>query len=288
MADNEIQASIRSDISLILEFKRDIQRWFDDLRENPVASAELRSKINRTMLKVESVIDKAGCMKLVTLTPPPMFGGFMIRNGNPFNFILESYHGISMIPTVIDMIDATIGVLESPEYLEHLVKLSKQPHPELETLAKGMQRVIQLCRRFPLVARQLQQRHANRPTLTIDDEYDVQDLFRALLKIDFDDVRAEESTPSYAGKAARLDFLLKREGIVIEVKKTRATLGAKEVGDQLIIDIGRYKVHQDCKCLVCFVYDPECRIGNPAEIEGDLTGKHDRLDVRVLIAPNSN
>ncbi len=217
-----------------------------------------------------------------------MFGGFMIRNGNPFNFILESYHGISMIPTVIDMIDATIGVLESPEYLEHLVKLSKQPHPELETLAKGMQRVIQLCRRFPLVARQLQQRHANRPTLTIDDEYDVQDLFRALLKIDFDDVRAEESTPSYAGKAARLDFLLKREGIVIEVKKTRATLGAKEVGDQLIIDIGRYKVHQDCKCLVCFVYDPECRIGNPAEIEGDLTGKHDRLDVRVLIAPNSN
>ncbi len=64
MADNEIQASIRSDISLILEFKRDIQRWFDDLRENPVASAELRSKINRTMLKVESVIDKASCAEI--------------------------------------------------------------------------------------------------------------------------------------------------------------------------------------------------------------------------------
>jgi|SRR5271157_993781 len=285
MADNDIQQTLEIKITLLTDFKLDIQRWFDDRRENPQASAELRSRINRNMRKLQSIIADAGCMKVVTLAPPPMVNGFMISNGNPFNFIFDNYHGMSMIPTVIDMIDATIGVMESPEYL---VKLSQQPDPELETLAKGMQRVIQLCRRFPLVPRQLQQRHASRSTLTIDDEYDAQDLFRALLKIDFDDVRAEEWTPSYAGKASRLDFLLKRESIVIEVKKTRATLGAKEVGDQLIIDIGRYKAHPDCKCLVCFVYDPEFRIGNPAEIEDDLTGKHDRLDVRVLIAPNSN
>ena len=37
----------------------------------------------------------------------------------------------------------------------------------------------------------------------------------------FDDIRAEEWTPSYAGKCARVDFLLKNEKIVIEVKKTR-------------------------------------------------------------------
>lgn len=46
--------------------------------------------------------------------------------------------------------------------------------------------------------------------------------------------------------------------------------------------------HKGHLARVCFVYDPEFRIGNPAEIEDDLTGKHDRLDVRVLIAPNTD
>ena len=153
MADNDIQQTLEINITLLTDFKLDIQRWFDDRRENPQASAELRSRINRNMRKLQSVIADAGCVKVVTLAPPPMVGGFIISNGNPFNCIFDNYHGMSMIPTVIDMIDATIGVMESPEYL---VKLSQQPDPELETLAKGMQRVIQLCRRFPLVPRQLQ------------------------------------------------------------------------------------------------------------------------------------
>ena len=145
--------------------------------------------------------------------------------------------------------------------------------------------VEKICARFHLVARQLRARRSNRNTLDIEDEYDVQDLLHALLKIDFDDVRPEEWTPSYAGKSARVDFLLKSESIVIEVKKTRAGLGAKELGDQLIIDVARYKVHPDCGQLICFVYDPEGRIGNPASIEADLNGTHDGLEVKVIISP---
>ena len=106
-------------------------------------------------------------------------------------------------------------------------------------------------------------RYENRETLKIEDEYDVQDLLHALLLLYFDDVRAEEWTPSYAGKSARMDFLLKNERVVIEVKKTRLGLADKELGDQLIIDVDRYKVHPDCKRLICFVYDVEGRIGNP-------------------------
>lgn len=73
--------------------------------------------------------------------------------------------------------------------------------------------------RFHRVARQLRSRHNGRSTLEIEDEYDVQDLLHALLQLHFDDIRAEEWTPSYAGKSARVDFLLKKEKIVIEVKK---------------------------------------------------------------------
>lgn len=78
-----------------------------------------------------------------------------------------------------------------------------------------------LCSRFHEVAKQLRIRHANRNTVEVQDEYDVQDLTHALLRIFFDDVRDEEWTPSYAGGASRMDFLLPDEQTVLEVKKTR-------------------------------------------------------------------
>ena len=74
---------------------------------------------------------------------------------------------------------------------------------------------------FHIVVRQLRTRHDDRKTFEVNDEYDVQDLLHALLKIHFDDIRVEEWTPSYAGSCARMDFLLKKEQIVIEVKHTR-------------------------------------------------------------------
>lgn len=66
-----------------------------------------------------------------------------------------------------------------------------------------------------------------------------------------------------------MDFLLKDEQIVIEVKKTCASMTAKKLGGKLIIDRARYEKHPDCKTLVCFVYDPGGRIENPVGIERD-------------------
>lgn len=143
--------------------------------------------------------------------------------------------------------------------------------------------LMKIIDRFHLVVKQLRNRYDSRETLDINDEYDVQDLFHSLLYIYFNDIRAEEWTPSYAGKCSRQDFLLKNEKIVIEIKKTRKGLSAKELGDQLIIDIGRYKSHPDCKTLVCFVYDPEERVLNPAGIESDLTSNTEELNTIVKI-----
>lgn len=145
--------------------------------------------------------------------------------------------------------------------------------------------IKKICSRFHLVARQLGERHENRSTLRISDEYDVQDLLHALLKLYFDDIRPEEWTPSYAGGSSRMDFLLKREGIVIETKKTRNNLGATKIGEQLIIDIEKYKRHPDCRFLFCFVYDPEQMISNPRGLEKDLSEENKKLTVKVLITP---
>lgn len=140
--------------------------------------------------------------------------------------------------------------------------------------------------RFHKIVRQLRIRHSKRATLEVEDEYDVQDLLHALFQLYFDDIRPEEWTPSYAGGSRRIDFLLKKEKVVIEVKKTRKNLSDKEVGEQLLIDISTYEVHPDCEHLICFVYDPEGRIGNPIGLESDLNKKStDNLKVNVYIFP---
>lgn len=139
---------------------------------------------------------------------------------------------------------------------------------------------------FHDVARLLINRHGARETIKISDEYDVQDLLRSLLKIFFDDVRPEDYTPSYAGRNTRLDFLLKKEKIVIEVKKTRDSLKDKEIGDELLQDIARYRNHPDCNTLYCFVYDPQGHITNPRGLEEDLCSEsNEKMSVYVSIRP---
>ncbi|MCY1232947.1 REase [compost metagenome] len=110
----------------------------------------------------------------------------------------------------------------------------------------------------------------------------------ALLRLYFDDIRPEEWVPSYAGALSRTDFLLPQIDTVIETKKTRSGLNAKTVGEQLIIDIARYKKHPQCRRLVCFVYDPEGRIANPSGIESDLNSGSHGIEVRVLILPKAS
>lgn len=143
-----------------------------------------------------------------------------------------------------------------------------------------------LIKRFHIVARILKNRYNDRETIVIEDEYDAQDLLHALLRTIFNDVRPEEYTPSYAGSASRIDFLLKPEKIAVEVKITRKSLRDKQIGEQLIVDIKRYQSHPECENLVCFVYDPENWIKNPTALENDLTGKHGNLSVKVFIVPH--
>jgi hypothetical protein len=144
--------------------------------------------------------------------------------------------------------------------------------------------ILEIFDKFHQVVRILRNRHDNRPTLNVTDEYDVQDLIHSLLAIYFDDIRPEEWTPSYAGKSSRMDFLLKDFKIVIEIKKTRNGLTGKEIGSQLIEDIERYSKHNDCETLLCFVYDPEGIVGNPRGLENDLN-RDENIKVRVYVRP---
>ena len=173
----------------------------------------------------------------------------------------------------------------SVELLKSVLNYVKKGFLPLDNSARNSIKDLELLlSRFNRVARQLRARHNRRETIVIKDEYDAQDLLHALLRLYFDDVRAEEWTPSYAGKSARMDFVLKKEKIVIEVKMTRETLSEKERGDQLIVDAERYESHPDCKKLICFIYDPDGFIFNPEGLKHDLEQKHEGF-VIVQIEP---
>jgi hypothetical protein len=181
---------------------------------------------------------------------------------------------------------------QRPYYLEMLHSAKKDYEALLPTISKTEQRALEpltflerLCTRFHLVVRQLRERCEERCILDVNDELDVQGLMHSLLKINFDNIRKEEWTPSYAGTCSRMDFLLKNEGIVIETKRTREGLSLKILADQLIIDIERYQAHPDCKMLLCFVYDPEGRLTDPEAIELDLSKPHGNIEVKVIISP---
>lgn len=210
---------------------------------------------------------------------------------------LEDFNAVSYYPTMLTNLTTEVhlqeryqsGIKNAITLIESLVdEINDYWTDEPKIASKDfttMEKVELLIRKFHKVARQIKSRHSSRYTIEIEDEYDAQDLFHALLRIFFDDVRSEEYTPSYAGAASRVDFLLKEEQIVIEIKKTRKGLSAKEVGEQLIVDTQRYQSHPDCRKLVCFVYDPEGRIANPKGIENDLSKELNGVPVVVLITP---
>lgn len=142
-----------------------------------------------------------------------------------------------------------------------------------------------MCARFHLVARQLRLRKEYRPTLEIMDEYDLQDLFNALLRLQFDEVGTEESTPPYANGARRTTYLLDWGKTVVVVKQTRSGLTNRDLAEQIATDKAHYSRRPNGATLLCFIYDPDGRVGNPRGLEADLSTVGDTYRVEVIVAP---
>ncbi|WP_247564510.1 hypothetical protein [Bradyrhizobium sp. 151] len=188
-----------------------------------------------------------------------------------------SYHGVECVKGVVG--SAIARVKRNPLALKTAAvsaKAAGEKDPDI---------IVRLTERLHTVVRQLRDRREGRQTLQVEDEYDVQDLFHALLTIYFDDIRKEEWSPTYAGGASRMDFLLPEIESVVEIKMTRPSLSTKQLGEQLIVDIAKYRQHPMCRSLFCVVYDPSGRISNPRGVESDLSGQDDKMNVRVMIVP---
>jgi REase_DpnII-MboI len=147
----------------------------------------------------------------------------------------------------------------------------------LETLIKGLRRAM-----YPLT-----NRRKGAQSLQFSTEYDVQDLLHALLRPWVGDIRPEEFTPSYAGSSTRMDFLLPKYKIVIELKFVRDRQHGKKIGDEIIIDIEHYRRHPDCGELWCAVFDPNHLLVNAeglkTDLEGEKSSKDGGISVRLFL-----
>lgn len=131
--------------------------------------------------------------------------------------------------------------------------------------------VLTIGERLLDISRSLRRRRAGKSTIELNDEYDYQDLLGSLLRMFFEDVRAEETTPSYAGASSRIDFVIPRFGLAIELKASRESLSDKKVGEELMIDRERYAANNNVRHLICLVFDHEGWLTNPRGLEADLS-----------------
>ncbi|MFJ9894879.1 hypothetical protein ACIQPR_16320 [Streptomyces sp. NPDC091280] len=117
----------------------------------------------------------------------------------------------------------------------------------------------------------------------VEKEADLQVLVHACLRLMYEDVRDEDYVPEQGGGRSRVDFLLPEAGIVVETKMTRETLNDKKVGEELLIDWGRYSKHPDCRGIFALIYDPSRRLRNPAGLQSDLSNDQGHPATRVLV-----
>ncbi|MBC9986593.1 hypothetical protein G3A49_12415 [Haloferax volcanii] len=134
----------------------------------------------------------------------------------------------------------------------------------------------------------LNDRDADRPDFGMTCEQDVQDLLYAIMKPIFPDSRPEEYTPKHATTSKRIDFVVPEISTVIEAKYVRNSSHAKDIPDELKIDIESYHKHTDCSRMIAVVWDGDSEITDRSNFEKDLTGPRTidgtefQVDVRVI------
>ncbi len=119
-------------IKKLNEFKKAVIDW-DNLYDDEDSLSELRTYINQHKIWVQREVVEAGCMQRLTVSPPPVVGGLIMRDVNPFDAIFNPPYGLNMIDNVVDMIDQAIGVILSMSSSEMgTVKKSLKPQIKIE------------------------------------------------------------------------------------------------------------------------------------------------------------
>lgn len=143
--------------------------------------------------------------------------------------------------------------------------------------------VLQVGERFRQVQRSMAKHPHGGAVVPFQNEWDDQYVFRALLTLFFDDIREEDPVPTTAGGGSRIDFVLPDHLLAIELKRAGPGLTDAKLGEQLLVDRGRYASRPDVTHLICLVFDPEGAVRNPRALEKDLRQANTSADLTITV-----
>jgi hypothetical protein len=77
----------------------------EDLEEIWHRDGETRAWINQNKAWTKREVVEAGCFQILTIAPPPLTGGLVFANLDPFYVMFDDIYKFDLIQGVVDMID---------------------------------------------------------------------------------------------------------------------------------------------------------------------------------------
>jgi hypothetical protein len=103
----------KSRIEQLIKFRDALSNW----RTASMPERErFRSSINEIIFDVHETVQLAGFGITFTATPPPITGGPILRDLDPFDHLFNPPYGLSVIPGVIDAVERTMAKIRSGKF----------------------------------------------------------------------------------------------------------------------------------------------------------------------------
>jgi hypothetical protein len=146
--------------------------------------------------------------------------------------------------------------------------------------------------KFTSASKSLSERRKGKPTISLDDEYDIQDVLHVILRPHFPTIKIEEVVSGNdTEKFLKIDFVVSDLKVAVECKCIRDIKHARSITKELNDDIQTYHRHQDCNYLIFFVYDQDLLISNPDTLEKNYTNEQTfgtrKMKIELKIRPKN-
>lgn len=150
--------------------------------------------------------------------------------------------------------------------------LSTAPRHRLARLT-SLESLMRIIDQFPASVHVLQNRQRGKSPYVMNDEYDAQDLLRAVALGVLPDLVPEDPASKVAGKSSRLDFTCRSARVGVEVKYLRSLGDWERVREEVLVDEATYQMHPYVETVVVLIHDPHNHVSPEHRpfLEADLS-----------------
>jgi len=111
MKNTKSEKAVLEKIRLLIAFRGNLYSWLNG-HHDLADQHQLRQQIEQNVEDVRKIAAEARCLRLVPANPP-LPGKIIVRDCDPFNFVLKpSCYGVSFIPTIIEIVEESIAILQ--------------------------------------------------------------------------------------------------------------------------------------------------------------------------------